>query len=86
MTAWKSATQANKAVSVASDFATSKLWLPLLLSAGWWVHQDSNLEPIDYEPIALTVELWTHATPHTIPSLGTFDEPLPLECSEYRRR
>src|SRR5207237_3291796 len=24
----------------------------------WWAHQDSNLEPADYEPAALTVELW----------------------------
>ena len=24
-----------------------------------WVHQDSNLEPIGYEPTALTIELWT---------------------------
>src|SRR5438067_1824295 len=24
-----------------------------------WAHQDSNLEPADYEPAALTVELWT---------------------------
>jgi hypothetical protein len=23
----------------------------------WWARQDSNLEPIDYEPIALTIEL-----------------------------
>ena len=26
-----------------------------------WVHQDSNLEPIGYEPTALTIELWTHS-------------------------
>src|SRR5690606_7222909 len=25
--------------------------------AGWWAHQDSNLEPRDYESPALTVEL-----------------------------
>ena len=24
----------------------------------WWAHQDSNLEPTDYESAALTVELW----------------------------
>lgn len=24
---------------------------------GWWAHQDSNLEPRDYESPALTVEL-----------------------------
>lgn len=24
----------------------------------WWAHQDSNLEPKDYESSALTVELW----------------------------
>src|SRR6185295_15703542 len=30
-----------------------------------WAHQDLNLEPADYEPAALTVELWAH------PSLGT---------------
>src|SRR5262245_51165878 len=23
-----------------------------------WAHQDSNLEPADYEPAALTIELW----------------------------
>ena len=23
-----------------------------------WAHQDSNLEPTDYEPVALTIELW----------------------------
>jgi hypothetical protein len=25
---------------------------------GWWAHQDLNLEPADYEPAALTIELW----------------------------
>ena len=25
-----------------------------------WAHQDSNLEPTDYEPVALTIELWAH--------------------------
>ena len=24
----------------------------------WWAHQDSNLGPTDYEPAALTAELW----------------------------
>ena len=24
---------------------------------GWWAHQDSNLEPRDYESPALTIEL-----------------------------
>jgi hypothetical protein len=24
----------------------------------WWAHQDLNLEPADYEPAALTIELW----------------------------
>ena len=24
----------------------------------WWAHQDSNLEPKDYESSALTIELW----------------------------
>ena len=24
----------------------------------WWAHQDSNLEPQDYESFALTIELW----------------------------
>ena len=28
------------------------------VSEGWWAHQDLNLEPADYEPAALTVELW----------------------------
>ncbi len=27
----------------------------------WWPHQDSNLEPVDYESIALTVAPWGHA-------------------------
>src|ERR1700716_31139 len=27
----------------------------------WWAHQDSNLEPTDYESAALTVELWARA-------------------------
>jgi hypothetical protein len=26
-----------------------------------WAHQDSNLEPTDYESAALTVELWARA-------------------------
>ena len=25
---------------------------------GKWAHQDLNLEPADYEPAALTIELW----------------------------
>src|SRR5579864_3955990 len=28
-------------------------------SRSWWVHQDSNLGPAGYEPVALTAELWT---------------------------
>jgi hypothetical protein len=24
----------------------------------WWAHQDLNLGPLGYEPIALTAELW----------------------------
>src|SRR5687767_3791472 len=28
-------------------------------ASGWWVHQDSNLGPAGYEPVALTAELWT---------------------------
>ena len=28
------------------------------VSARIWAHQDSNLEPTGYEPVALTVELW----------------------------
>ena len=28
-----------------------------LTAHGWWAHQDSNLEPRDYESPALTVEL-----------------------------
>jgi hypothetical protein len=27
----------------------------------WWVHQDSNLGPAGYEPVALTAELWTRS-------------------------
>lgn len=28
-----------------------------VLALDWWAHQDSNLEPKDYESSALTVEL-----------------------------
>ena len=28
-----------------------------LSGAKWWARQDSNLQPVDYEPNALTVEL-----------------------------
>ena len=28
------------------------------LSERRWAHQDLNLEPADYEPAALTIELW----------------------------
>src|SRR5215213_2196322 len=35
-------------------------WLrSLSTSVLWWVHQDSNLGPAGYEPVALTAELWT---------------------------
>ena len=27
-----------------------------------WAHQDSNLEPTGYEPVALTVELWAQCS------------------------
>src|SRR5580765_597071 len=27
-----------------------------------WAHQDLNLEPADYEPAALTIELWARLT------------------------
>lgn len=51
--------------------ATCQVWLRLasrlnhavaialiaLTAHGWWAHQDSNLEPKDYESSALTVEL-----------------------------
>src|SRR5438046_744603 len=30
-----------------------------LAGRSWWVHQDSNLRPAGYEPVALTAELWT---------------------------
>ena len=26
--------------------------------AKWWAHQDSNLGPTGYEPVALPAELW----------------------------
>jgi hypothetical protein len=26
-------------------------------TSGWWAHEDSNLEPKDYESSALTIEL-----------------------------
>ena len=55
----------------------------------WWPHQDSNLEPVDYESIALTVAPWGHAqasiineihkaSPHifqTTPALSLRDNP-----------
>ena len=28
----------------------------------WWPHQDSNLEPVDYESIALTIAPWGQTT------------------------
>src|SRR5947208_8080191 len=31
----------------------------VVISRLWWVHQDSNLGPAGYEPVALTAELWT---------------------------
>ncbi len=31
--------------------------LPLAYSQKWWAPPDLNREPIDYEPIALTIEL-----------------------------
>jgi hypothetical protein len=36
-----------------------------LMTAGvseGWAHQDLNLEPADYEPAALTIELWALKT------------------------
>ncbi len=27
-----------------------------------WAHQDSNLGPTGYEPVALPAELWAHST------------------------
>src|SRR5438034_6121754 len=33
-----------------------------LADRSWWVHQDSNLGPAGYEPVALTAELWTLRT------------------------
>src|SRR5579872_5400583 len=33
-------------------------WAQPSREARWWAHQDLNLEPADYEPAALTVELW----------------------------
>ena len=30
----------------------------LYWTSTWWAHQDSNLEPKDYESSALTIELW----------------------------
>jgi hypothetical protein len=35
---------------------------PLSGQTGWWVRQDSNLQPNDYEPFALTIELRTLRT------------------------
>ena len=46
------------------SFQASTLWadyrssLRLQTVEGWWAHQDLNLEPADYEPAALTIELW----------------------------
>jgi hypothetical protein len=28
------------------------------INVDWWAHQDLNLGPLGYEPIALTTELW----------------------------
>jgi hypothetical protein len=33
----------------------------MVRSGDWWAHQDSNLEPRDYESPALTIELWARA-------------------------
>ena len=35
-----------------------KLTLVMAGVSEGWAHQDSNLEPADYEPAALTIELW----------------------------
>ena len=34
------------------------VWISLEDIVCWWVHQDSNLGPAGYEPVALTAELW----------------------------
>lgn len=36
------------------DFGFKNKWFD---SRKWWAHQDSNLEPKDYESSALTIEL-----------------------------
>ena len=40
---------------------SAKLWLTAHIAANrwyiWWAHEDSNLEPKDYESSALTIEL-----------------------------
>ena len=37
--------------------AAAVITLTVASTQGWWAHQDSNLEPRDYESPALTVEL-----------------------------
>src|SRR5690606_11990943 len=39
-------------------------------TAIWWAHQDSNLEPKDYESSALTIELWARvaAADYSVPN------------------
>lgn len=32
----------------------------------WWAHQDLNLGPLGYEPIALTAELWARLKKQTL--------------------
>jgi hypothetical protein len=45
-----------------NGFKTAYLWNFLDIvghcwTSGWWAHEDSNLEPKDYESSALTIEL-----------------------------
>ena len=35
----------------------------------WWAWEDSNLQPVDYEPNALTIELQARRVVPTIPRL-----------------
>ncbi len=52
-------TSLESIAGTAPDSGANRLaFSPRLFDAsGWWAHQDSNLEPTDYESAALTIEL-----------------------------
>ena len=64
-----------------------------LRNAGWWAHQDSNLEPRDYESRALTIELWARRGPivavdarRPSPRRATSAAPAPARPGRSHRR